>query len=193
VWEPRYFLPVLPAVAVLGAAALHWFAFDFIGGRMKHAKGNPSDPLKKRLTSMVVTIIILMIIALPGIVPAANNFSDLEEGQVRHPPARPAAVRVTTDQLVQNPQKFEDRFVLVPDAEVTRLIRDGCEIRSIGAREPENVTVLFRNWPPDRMPKINSGDRVEVWGLFSRMRNPDAPFEYFISVKYDTEDYIRIL
>ena len=83
--------------------------------------------------------------------------------------------------------------MLVENAEVIDDINNTIIIRSIDARETEGVPVRFDGWPPNEMPEVNIGDRVEVMGKFIIRPASDNGQEFFISVKYDTKDYIRVL
>jgi hypothetical protein len=83
-------------------------------------------------------------------------------------------------------------FVLVERAEIVGDIKDGWKIRSPGSREPGNVTVRLVQWPPGEVPHFKIGDEVDVQGLFLKARDPDSPDPFFINVKWDTKDFIRL-
>jgi hypothetical protein len=85
VWEPRYFMPALPAVALLGALGVEFIAFKLaprflISGKDGKKGGNinsvDSKNSRHKLVSTIITILILTIIAFPGITPAAEHFKD---------------------------------------------------------------------------------------------------------------------
>jgi hypothetical protein len=188
VWEPRYFMPTIPAIAILGAVGIEYIAFKLGPKLVKKMK---QKEILSKLISIVIVFLILAIIAIPGIVPAAEHFEDPSARQPHHP--QPIGVkRVTTDDLIREPGKYVQNFVLVEKAEVVEEIRDGWKIRSLDSREPGNVTVRLSGWPPDEVLHINVGDEVDVQGLFLKERNPDSPDPFFINVKWDTKDFIRL-
>ena len=181
-------MPTIPAIAILGAVGIEYIAFELGPKLVKRAKRGNS---KNELISIVIVLLILVVIAIPGIVPAAEHFEDPSARQPHHP--QPIGVkRVTTDDLLREPGTYVQNFVRVERAEVVEEMRDGWKIRSLDARKPGNVTVRLPEWPPDEVPNINVGDEVDVQGLFLKARNPDSPDPFFINVKWDTKDFIRL-
>ncbi len=188
VWEPRYFMPTIPAIAILGALGIEFIAFELVPKLLDKTKQKNS---KRKMIGIVIALLLLAIIALPGIVPAFEHFKDPSARRPHHP--QPIGVqRVTTDQLIRKPDTYVQNFVLVDRAAVVEQIQDGWRIRSPKAHEPGNVTIRLTEWPFDEVSHFDIGDEVDVQGLFLRARKPGSPDPYFISVKWDTKDFIRL-
>jgi hypothetical protein len=188
IWEPRYFMPTIPAIAILGAIGIEFIAFQFWPKLLNGIKQNNT---KRKMIGIVIALLILAVIALPGIVPAADHFKDPGAQRPHHP--KPVGVqRIITDQLIREPERYVQNFVLVERAEIVGEIREGWKIRSPDSREPGNVTVRLVEWPPSEVPLFNIGNEVDVQGLFQKARNPESPDPYFINVKWDTKDFIRL-
>ena len=200
VWEPRYFMPAIPAVALLGALGMDHLSFHLVPRLLNRAENKktvsvhqPTDcrDIDRRLVGTIISLMLLALIALPGIVPAADNFRD--PGMIRpHHPKPPGPIRVTTDGLLMEPDEFVQRFVLVDEAQIVEVLPGGWRIRSIGSSNPGNVTVRLADWPLDEIPGFDAGDEVIVHGLFLKVEPPERPAQYFINVKWGTKDYIRL-
>lgn len=196
VWEPRYFMPALPAVAVLGAVGVESLATR-LGrlGRSSSPDGGGKDHVgrsnRKKARSVLIALVVLGLIALPGIWPAYVHFSTGAFAESR-PHDRPRAIPVTTDQLATEPERYEGQFVIVRDAVIIERIVDGWTIRSKGSTVPENIPVRLRDFPPAEFPEFQIGDEVEVMGPFVLGGPPGTPPEHFIGVKWGTQDYIRL-
>jgi hypothetical protein len=190
VWEPRYFLPALPPLAVLGAAALDWLAFRWRG----------LGSLKKEIRPVagaIVAVALVGALALWGMAPAATYFASIKPGYQTPgggPGPQPLQVAVvTTDQLLNDPQRYEGRFVRIEDARVTANLPVGFMVRSANATDQRSVPVRLDSWPADRVPHPSVGQTVEVQGLYVMERAPNAPPRPVLSVKWGTQDYARFV
>jgi hypothetical protein len=196
VWEPRYFMPAIPAIALLGGAGIERlarirFSRSATGKPFNHQRQNPEHGL--RIYSVILVLLILIIIALPGILPALAHFQHPEESAHKQPRKYSPAIRVTTDQLITEPDRYDRQFVLVDDGEITRILPDGWIIRSKGALEQGDVIVHLLDWPADKRPRFEIGDEIVVSGHFRYLNAPDKPTGYVIDVKFGTEDFIRLV
>ena len=114
-------------------------------------------------------------------------------GQEPHKrPREQKPVLVTTDQLILEPDRYVDRFVLLRRVEVIEEIPKGCVIRSRDAKEEGGVDVRLTNWPQDEVPKYQVGDEVEVQGRFVLEEPKDRPGRYIINIKWGTEDFFKV-
>ncbi|MEW5937113.1 MAG: hypothetical protein AB1665_04755 [Candidatus Thermoplasmatota archaeon] len=180
-WEPRYFMPAIPPLAIAGAIALDSLAFKFIrvkGVDLRNAAG------------AIFVLIVVGIIALWGLAPAAAHFSEIGPGY-RTPggPPPPLAMNVTIDQLLKNPNEYLQRFVRLENVSVVEVIPMGLVVQSSDA---QRIAVRLDSWPHGTLPQFRVGDRVDLGGIFMMESLPDQPPRYFMNVKYGTEDYIRL-
>lgn len=192
IWEPRYFMPALPAISILGAVAISWLAFDF---RLKKGADGCDAGLRPNTRKTAGTIfagVVVLAILMPGIIPVYVHYSNPVETFHPPPPHPPMGEPVTTDMLILNPSKFEGRIVLIKGAVVTDVFPNGCTVRCIDAKESGSVYVRLFGWPPDQAPKLHIGDVVEINGMFIRDIHPEAPSSHFIRVQFGTPDYVRI-
>lgn len=191
--EPRYWMPSIPAVALFAG-----FGIDRLSRWLTKLDISKNDKTrdKRKMGTFIITLIILGAIVMWCILPAANYFDNLgpggAEGRGRKPPPINIII-VNTDKLVTDPYRFQDEFVVVENAEVIDENNNTLLIRSIDARETEGVLVRLNGWPLDEMPVVNVGDSVEVMGRFIIRSDPDQNEEFYINIKFDTKDYIRVL
>jgi hypothetical protein len=191
--EPRYWMPSIPVVALFAG-----FGIDRLSRRMTGIEGSKNNNTrdKRKFTTFIITLIVLVALVLWCVIPTANYLDNLGPGGAEGPGRKqplPNVIIVNTDKLVDDPYRFQDQFVLVENAEVIAEKNVTIVIRSIDARLTEGVPVRFDSWPRDEIPAVNIGDRVDVMGIFVIRPFPDQSDQFFINVKYNTKDYFRIL
>ncbi len=186
VWEPRYFMAVLPAIAILGAvplARLSERGFKF------HVERDEAVAVGGK----AFAIAIVGIIALWGMAPAFGHFAQIGDdyqtpGGGPGGPDGGAVLNVTTDQLLQNPNEYEGKSVHLARATVVSAGFNSVHVRSDGSASNGSVPVRFEMWPPGAIPMLRAGDVVEVEGMF--LRTPDG---HALGVKFGTRNYVRIV
>jgi len=185
-------MPSLPAIALFAGLGIDRLT-RWVTGLDKPKNNKTRD--KRKLGTFIITLIILGALILWCVLPAVNYFDNLGpggvEGRPRKPPVGP--IIVNTDRLINDPYRFQDEFVLVENAEVIDIDNSTFIIRSLDARLVEGVPVSLNSWPRDEIPDVYLRDRVEVVGLFVIRPVPDQTEEFYINIKYDTKDYIRVL
>jgi len=193
VWEPRYFMPVLPAIAILGGVSLSRLSEMQFAARVER---DEALPVSGKLLAMAVVGAIM----LWGLAPAVGNFARITDGYQTPgggqgppggglPPGGAVSLNVTTDQLLRNPQQYEGQPVRLPRAAVLNLTQNSIRVRSPGPALNGTVLVRFDMWPPGTVPSLHAGDSVEVSGRF--ILQPSGG--YAIMVKYGTKDYVTVL
>ena len=233
-WEPRYFMPVVPASAILGAIGINYLAFERkwpkigsddvaggsddndIDGNSNHKNGADNEDERasyhhrirqRRLSGTLIVGAALIMIAIPGIYPAMIHFSDPDlvfppnmnrDDQGKNPPdGKPDDQKpppdlqlpvITTDQLLSEPQKYEDTQVQLEDALVTEITTDGYSIRNANATATESVPVRLVEWPDAEKPTFDVGDTIGLSGRFHKAQGVNS---YEITVKWGTKDYLK--
>ena len=190
--EPRYFMPSLPPIAIIAGAGIMGFA------RWVVQKTAPEgiDPDTRKVRKAFAACAVIGILALSGLVPAANYFATMEYGGALYPrPDRPPQqpVTVTTDQLANNPAMYNDSIVRVVNAIVLSVNGNVVRILSPGSVQTNGTAVRLEGFPPGQLPQVHAGDRVEVIGLFVVRLLPNQQLDTFIGVRYNTPDLFRIL
>ncbi|MBI5000404.1 MAG: hypothetical protein HZB92_02600 [Euryarchaeota archaeon] len=201
VWEPRYFMPVIPVLSIFGAVAISRISFKKL--EFKGAE-------RKKLLGAAIALLMAGTIVLCGIAPAEINFSHVRSGQYQTPhggqppggqpgpggnntqPPNIIVLNVTTDQLLINPQSYGGRFVHLDNATVINTLPKGLVVRSWNATRQDGVRIVFDGWPNGSTPSISIGREVEVKGIFNGADVPDPILRYAIGVKYQTTDYVRV-
>ncbi len=189
-FEPRYWLPSLPAIAMLGAIGAYrlsrWAAINI-------SSANRFKSSEKNFLRLLITGALAGIIVLWGAVPAASY---LQDPQVNGDPnGQPQAQIVTTDMLLANPQDYVGEAVMLQDAEIVAVSLNMLEVRSANALNPESIQVRFIEWPPGTLPQLSIGQHVEVQGMWDRYidNSIDNTPVYNLNVKFDTRDFVRII
>ncbi|MFH0816668.1 MAG: hypothetical protein V1934_07625 [Methanobacteriota archaeon] len=176
-WEPRYFMPAIPAIGILAGAAL-----DHHGFKSK-------VPWRKLAAILAVGGIVLV-----GVAPALAYLGGPQQDGARPGGAPPQQVlNATTDQLLISPREYAGSFVHISDARVTLAAGDAIQVRSFDATNPGSVAVHFVDWPPGTLPQIETGDRVDAQGMFARPPGGTLQTGYVLTVKYGTADYVRVV
>jgi hypothetical protein len=200
VWEPRYFMPALPAIAIFAAIAI-----DKIGFWQNSRASNPTkNPEQYNITGGVFAILIVFSLVFVGIVPAENHFQDLreldEKGLPERPPPGPGPgprpeeyIDVTTDHLILEPERFVETFVALKGANITRARPNGdiFWVRSLDANESEDVEVRMVGWSQEELDNINTGLLVDINGFFLKEEISGQQPRYYIGVKSDTLDFVN--
>jgi hypothetical protein len=192
--EPRYFMPSLPPMVIIGGAGIMGFARWAV--QKTSTKGIDSEAKKVRKAFVACTIV--GILALAGLVPAANYFSTLQYGGALQPrpggpPPPQQPVTVTTDQLVNNPAMYNGSIVRVANAVVLSVNGIVVRILSPGSIHANGVAVHLDFFPPGQLPNVQVGNSVEVTGHFVVRLLPNQQMDTFIGVRYNTPDLFRIL
>jgi hypothetical protein len=186
VWEPRYFMAVLPPLSILGALPLARLSKRDFRFRVERDEA-------VAVSGKAFAVAIVGIIALWGMAPAFGHFSQIGD-DYQTPGGGPGgagmgtALNVTTDQLLEDPSHFEGKAVHLERAAVVSVGFSTFRVRSEGVQTNGSVPVRFELWPPGAVPMLRAGDAVEVKGMF--IRTPDG---YAIGVKFGTRDYVRIV
>lgn len=192
-WEPRYFLPALPAICLLGAVGID----RLVKWRQYRPSQSTEDTASEKKETRLIAgaFIIVGILLLCGLAPAASYFmtDGAEMGRPPGPgPVGGDVVVVTTDQLLKDSFTFDGRFVRIEDASIVNIRRGDPFIRSNGVDDDRAIPISFRDWPPMEIPPFQNGQTVEVQGLFMTIITPEGP-RHIINVKYETQDYFRIM
>jgi len=189
-WEPRYWLPSLPAIALLGGLGIYRLA---VWVAEKMAEENRWRDYEKQAARIIIVGAITGIIILWGAVPAASYLQnpDVQMGPKQQPP-NPQAQLVTTDMLLANPQPYLEKPVVLEDATIVGIGADSIEIQSQNSSYSDSVTVRFLDWPPDTLPHFSTGQHVWLRGMFMRDAPPNQPPNFSVMVKYGTTDYVRL-
>jgi len=192
--EPRYFMPSLPPIAIIAAAGIMGFA----RWTVEKTAMRGDNPEMKKVRKALVACTIIGILALSGLVPAANYFATMEYGGALHPrpggpPPPKQPITVTTDQLANNPAMYNGSIVRVVNAVVLSVNGNVVKILSPGAVQTNGTAVRLEGYPPGQLPQVHVGDKVEVAGRFVVRLLPNQQLDTFISVKYNTPDFLRIL
>ena len=183
VWEPRYFMPALPALAVLAAVSIE---------RVSLADW-PDGPRALFAVSLAIGI------ALAGIIPAEANFKQIRDGDYVTPggpgaPSRPPGPgiefqKVDIATLLSGPAGYLGEFIELDG--LTVAAADFPDVNITDGTATINVRLEdFASLPGF----IEPGARVNVrgpWSGIDRNGNGKADFgEFFVNVKYGTTDLI---
>jgi hypothetical protein len=186
-WEPRYWMPSVPAAAVLGALGIYRLA-GWAARRKAARSGWPEADRRK--ANILACGVLAGVLVLWGAVPAVGYLSnpDLQ----RAPGHGGQALRVTTDLLMASPADYLGRPVLVEPGIAARLA-DG----HMGVRSPNSTAVVplrFAEWPAGTAPQFTVGQNISVRGEFVRDPPlPDRPSGFSIVIRYETADFARLL
>ena len=189
-WEPRYWLPSLPAITLLGGVGIYQLA-NWIA--KKKDRENRWQDYEKRAAKILIVGAITGMIILWGAVPAATYFQNpnVQMGPNQHPPNAQAQL-VTTDMLLANPQTYLEKPVMLEDAVIVGSAANSIEIRSQNSSYSDSVTVRFIDWSPGTLPQFSAGQHVWLRGMFMRDAAPNQPPDFSVMVKYGTPDYVRL-
>jgi hypothetical protein len=183
VWEPRYFMPALPALAVLAAVSIE---------RVSLADW-PDGPRALFAVSLAIGI------ALAGIIPAEANFKQIRDGEYVTPggPGAPSGPpgpgiefqKVDIATLLSGPAGYLGEFIELDG--LTVAAADFPDVNITDGTATINVRLEdFASLPGF----IEPGARVNVrgpWSGIDRNGNGKADFgEFFVNVKYGTTDLI---
>ena len=167
-WEPRYFLPALPPVALLAGYSVHE-----VGRRLGGGDGLIGRPRGDAAFALTVTIII----ALSGILPAEANFADVRAGGLPTTPGGdqgpPQATVVTVARLYVEAAVLDKKPVELHGGQVVSIKRGAGGTGPIVAflvRDPSsplNLTVRPVDYPPGTFPDLRLGQTVSVFGIFN--------------------------
>jgi len=185
-WEPRYWMPSLPAICLLGGLGIYRLANWLAKGQ---AVKNKWPEHEKRAAKILITGAITGIIILWGAVPAASYLQDpvVKMGPNQHPQAQ----LVTTDMLLARPQTYLETPVILEDAIITSVAGDSISIRSQNSSNSNFIRVRLVEWPSGTLPDFQIGQHVWLRGMFMVGPHPLSA-DYHIGVKYETQDYIRL-
>jgi hypothetical protein len=184
-WEPRYWMPSLPAIAIIAGLAIHRLS-KWLVTRWSRRINWPDAGLRagRVLAAGAIAGALVLLSAVPSLQYIA------EPPAAGHQPQQ--ALVVTTDQLLKHPEEFLGRQVILANATVTAVILDGVIIQSAGSEA--RLPVRFVEWPPGSQPQFAVGDNVAVRGVFVREPAPPGmPPRYHIGVKYGTQDFARLI
>jgi len=200
VHEPRYFMPALPAIALLAGVAIDKIAF--IGTNKKN--NSASKPNSPNITGGIFVILVVFSLVFVSVVPAENHFQQIRDGDYtslkpRNPPGpdqpKDQPILVVTDQLLKEPERFLDKAIVIKRANISRIEQqvETLWIRSPGSIELDSIEVRLRDWPTEELDRFETGQLVDVLGFFRKASSADPVPKYFISVKYGTNDFIQIV
>ena len=185
-FEPRYWLPSLPAIAVLGGFGIYRLA-NWMAKRQAEENGWP--PHEKITAKILISGALVGILVLWGAVPAANYLQDPEVGD---PHLQSQVQLVTTDMLLSTPYDFIESPVQLDAAIITHVSYQSIEIRSENSTLG-SVEVNFMEWPTGELPEFHEDQHVWLSGMFTRPRAPPGMMpEPFIGIKHGTEDFVRL-
>jgi hypothetical protein len=192
--EPRYFMPSLPPMAIIAGVGIMGFA----RWAVQKTAGGGIGPDTKKVRKALAACAVVGILALAGLVPAANYFATLQYGGALQPgpggpPPPQQPIIVTTDQLANNPAMYNGSIVRVANAVVLSVNGNVVRILSPGSIKQNGTAVPLEGFPPGQLPQVHVGDRVEVTGHFVVRLLPNQQLDTFINVRYDTPDLFRIL
>ncbi|MFO7618472.1 MAG: hypothetical protein R6W91_02270, partial [Thermoplasmata archaeon] len=188
-WEPRYWMPSLPAIAIIGGFGIlgvsGWMArkaterFNHTGSGIKSLK-------------VIMSVAIVGVLVLWSVIPAAGYLQDPSSTEGSHQP--PQAMPVTTDQLLAFPDYYAGNAVNLNDAIIMGKSFQMFAVRSANATIQDTVSVLFVDWPVGTIPDYRIGQHVTIRGMFNQKPTPPgAPPIYNLVVKYGTQDFVRSL
>ena len=194
-WEPRYFMPAIPPLAILAAFSLDDVALS-------------RSPDGRKLFFAVSVTAVLM---LAGLVPAENHFKEMRDGMHMtprgpqgppappgQPPVRPNAsgpgdlafAPVTLAELLSSPAKYAGRFVRVENLTVAEAGLPLVNLTGAGGSltaRLENFTALPPFVQPGRMVHVRG-----PWTGMDRNGNGRAdPGEFILNIKFGTSDRIE--
>ncbi|MBU4071081.1 MAG: hypothetical protein KKH41_00960 [Candidatus Thermoplasmatota archaeon] len=190
-WEPRYWMPSLPAIAILGGLGIYrlgnWFAKKTAG----HFKWGEHD---RRVAKLLTVGIIVGILVLWTAVPAASYLQNSEVREGNQPHVNPQAIVVTTDQLLANPQDYVGKAVILNDVIIIGKSFQMLRVTSVNSTIQDTISVQFIDWPVGTIPDFSIGQHVLIRGMFNQKQTPPgAPPIYNLGVKYGTQDVVRMI
>lgn len=187
-WEPRYWMPSIPAVAIVAAVGVYRLANWY---SRRHAKKHDWPAYERRAGKVILAGAVTGIILLGGLYP---SYHYLQDPDLRFGPQPQHPLNVTTDMLLTRPLNFLDKPVIVQNTIITQVGPDTISIRSWNSTNPGSITVRFIDWPSGELPIFNASQVVTVRGMFTQPPAPPGmPSQYLIGVKYDTEDFARVV
>jgi 4-amino-4-deoxy-L-arabinose transferase-like glycosyltransferase len=181
-WEPRYFMPALPAIALLGG-----WVVDRVAGaeRLHRAWGAPRTPRRSAAFAALLLVPVLLFSVLPSAAYLANPV------QAGRGPG-PVGTLVTTDGLAANPDLFDGKLVRLDDAVVVQVTPQGARVQSPNASTAVDVNLV--DWPAAQRPPLAPGSVVDVQGPFHvGAPGPGGVRPLLLGVKWGTADYLRIV
>ena len=184
-WEPRYFMPALPPIAILGGWVVDRLAR---GERLFRSLGVSRTAWK----SLAVAALLLLPVLVFGLVPASVYLANPTAGpRPPGPGPEPMPRLVTTDRLAANPGAFDGTFVRLENASVIQLTPLGPRVRSPG--DSASVEVHVVDWPAGQQPTLSPGTIVDVQGPFHwGPPGPGGVRPLFMGVRWGTADYLRV-
>ncbi|MDO9537515.1 MAG: hypothetical protein Q7J68_04260 [Thermoplasmata archaeon] len=189
--EPRYWMPSLPAISILGAFGIYGFA-NWIA--KKKSQENSRPDYKSRTVKILLTGAIVGVLILWSFVPAVSYLQDPNIQGGNQPPPNQQVMLVTTDQLLSVPQEYVDRAVVLENVEVISVRNNMVEVRSQNSSNQDTVPVRFVEWPPGTLPNFTLGQHLTIRGMFVREPAPPGTLPgYLVGVKYGTQDFVRLL
>lgn len=190
-WEPRYWMPSLPAIAIVAGLGIYRLS-GWLATRV--ARKQDFREIDTRGFKVIFSGAIAGALILCSAVPAIGYLQNPEDPEETHIPPSQQAILVTTDQLLANPLEYVGKAVLLNDAAVTGKSFSMIDVQSVGSVNTASIAVRFVDYPQETLPEYSVGDHVVVRGVFSKASTPpDAPPIYFLGVMYGTEDYTRLL
>ncbi|OGS49072.1 MAG: hypothetical protein A3K68_06810 [Euryarchaeota archaeon RBG_16_68_13] len=184
-WEPRYFMPALPPIAIFGG----WVVDRLARGKRLFRALGVSRTVGK---SLAVAALLLLPVLLFGLVPGAAYLANPAAG-ARPPGPGPGPMPrlVTTDELAADPGAFDGMFVRLENASVIQLTPQGARVLSPG--DSASVEVQLVDWPAGQRPTLSPGTIVDVQGPFHwGPPRPGGIRPLFIGVRWGTADYLRV-
>jgi len=220
-WEPRYFMPALPPLAIFAA-----FTLDRLG--LQRAPDRVTGPPGKRRLlrgdveggKVFFVASVVFVLALSGLVPAENHFKELRSGQTGKfmPQGGPGSVpsgpnnpgnnphqlppgailkEVPLQELVQNPLPY----VMVPGAPNMTFVRvSGVTVSAVdfpylNITDGQRTVEVRLDSFPQAPPSAKVGTRVNVQGPWvgnDRNRNGLADLgEFAINIKDGSADRLE--
>lgn len=181
-WEPRYFMPALPPIAILAGISISWFAFE---RRVVDTR---------QIRSIAIAGVLLLPIMFFGIAPAARYLHAPQEGGII--PGTPGmqgndvTLIATTDMLILHPEQFDRRFVRLDKVTVTGITPDGCIVQNAGSIQTGGIDIVFDSWPAAEMPPFGLGTTADAMGLFV---HGQPPLHDHMNLKYGTQDFFNVI
>lgn len=197
-WEPRYFMPAIPFIALFGGISIE----AIVKWKYEHSAIKSKMPVERRKLSVAVIAVLLVgSLALAGIVPAADYLVSPQQPQGPGPGPNPnpnpnpgpnpnatQVLNVTTDQLLQDPLMYNQKLVHLNDTVIIDAGRPML-VRSETSSLQNGIPLIFENWTQGTVPLFPVGEKVEVLGVF-RAGDQNNP-QPVITIKSGTLDFVR--